>query len=66
MSFCEPGLLGDRKDYQSHAYEIISCKIKPKPASPGVSSIGGIRIIFRGHKPIKVELLDRVLDKVIR
>jgi hypothetical protein len=47
------------KDFPSHVFEIVSNEYRPKPALPGVSSTGGMRIIgVRGREFGEVEMAD--------
>ena len=46
----KPGPLGNGMDYPSHVFEIVSNEYRAKPALPGVSSAGGMRIVaIRGR-----------------
>lgn len=60
-----PGPLGNNMDYISHVFELVSSEYRPKPALPGVTGTGGIRIFaIRGRKPNEIEIPERIKAKL--
>ena len=61
----KPGPMGDNNEYISHVFELISTEYRPKPALPGQSGTGGIRVFaIRGRKPNEIEIPERIKEKI--
>jgi len=61
----KPGPMGDYMEYISHVFELVSTEYRPKPALPGHSGTGGMRVFaIRGRKPNEIEIPERVKEKI--